>query len=106
MEVNGSEGVDEGRYTRAAEVETVDLVRKNKDRSSPRKRGNGKSSEEEEGQKTLRRRVEEVMFADTVTPLRCSIIKQLSGLLRSNCDVNQGNHPSFIALGIGRGDGI
>lgn len=50
--------------------------------------------------KTLKRRVEKVMFTDRVTPLRCSIIKQLSRLLRSNRDVNQGSHPSFIALGI------
>ncbi|KAF3693984.1 hypothetical protein EXN66_Car009660 [Channa argus] len=55
--------------------------------------------------KILKKSVEEVMF-DSVTPLRCSIIKQLSVLLRSNRDVNQGSHPSFIALGIRAGDGI
>lgn len=79
---------DEERYTQTTEVERFSLVRQENKGPSSRER------------KTLKRRVEGVMFADRVTPLRCSIIKQLSRLLRSNRDVNQGSHPSFIALGI------
>lgn len=55
--------------------------------------------------KILKERVGKVMLSDSVTPLRCSIIKQLRRLLSSNCDVNQGKHPSFIASGIRGGDG-
>lgn len=42
MEVNGSEGVDEGRHTRAAEVETVDLVRKKQRQIFMEKKGKWK----------------------------------------------------------------
>lgn len=51
----------------------------------------------------MKRGVDKVMFADSVTPLKRSIIKQLSRLFRSNHDVKQGNHPSFIPLGMSGG---